>query len=480
MLKTVLLLIIFHLIGWFLLTFKITEVPPGINGDEASIGFNAALVAKNGYDQSKRFLPLFVSTPEQTDWKQPITFYSTVFAFKLFSPSYALLRQISVVIILISSFLLFFLSKEIFGSRLAFFSLFIFITIPSVLIQSHLALENIAPIPFILVWLLMLAKYKKYLKKKYLIISALASGISIFSYTALRIIFPVFFLLSIWYIFKLNKRLNNVLIFSLFALIFPLILLSVKSQYPGALLQNNRLLSVPSYQQMIFPFISSFDPSFLFIKGDSTPYHSTGKQGVFLLATLPLIILGIIRIIKRGDNFSTFVLITFFLTPVLYGFPQSTHRGSRLLVLLPIYAVIATYGFLTILNLKNKTKRYIFAILAVLLILLNYYDFVKDYWYEYPQRVRAEFARPYHLIFDKAAKLSVDKKLPVFLQSNFGMENTIAIDFFRESYFKGNLGIWEGKVLPKRSIVIVSDYILPEYKDYPQERVEEFGLIINQ
>lgn len=483
--KAAIFLIFYLILEFFLLTFKITEVPPGINGDEASIGYSAILVAKSGVDQNGKFLPLFVSTPEKSDWKQPITFYATVLAFKLFGSSYFLLRLVSVAIILISSFLIFLLCKEIVGVKLAFVSLFIFTTIPAVLIQSHLALENIAPLPFIILWLLMLLKYKNTNKEKYLTFSAISLGVSIFSYTAIRIIFPVFLILSILYIYYVGKKSDKsyrvVIKFVLIALIFPLFLLLTKNQYPGAILQNNRLTKLPAYQDFILPFISSFDLSFLFITGDSTPYHSTGKQGVFLLATLPLFILGVIRIIQKKDFFLKFILSGLFLSPLLYGFPESIHRGSRLLVLLPFFTVIATFGITSILEIKKKLIKNLLLIIIVLLISLNYFDFARDYWYEYPQRVKAEFALPYQIVFDRAYNLSKEKKLPVYLQSGLGTENITAVEFFKQVYFSETIKIWKEDNIFKKGIFIVSDNNLPKYKNYQQEKIGDFGygLIIN-
>ena len=44
--KTIFLVVLLIVLGWIFFTFKITEVPPGINGDEATLGYNAALLSK--------------------------------------------------------------------------------------------------------------------------------------------------------------------------------------------------------------------------------------------------------------------------------------------------------------------------------------------------------------------------------------------------------------------------------------------------
>ncbi len=54
------IIFLFIILGWLLFTFKLTEVPPGINGDEATIGYNAALVARTDGVFLLATLPLFV------------------------------------------------------------------------------------------------------------------------------------------------------------------------------------------------------------------------------------------------------------------------------------------------------------------------------------------------------------------------------------------------------------------------------------
>lgn len=458
--KVIFFLVIFFVASWFLLTYRIIQTPPGINGDEAAIGYNAALVARTGYDQNGRFMPLFVSVFDLTDWKQPITFYSTVLAFKLFGPSFVMLREVSVILVLISTLLIFLLSKDIFGNKGAIISLLIFITIPAILIQSHLALENIAPVPFIIFWLWMLYKYKNSFRSKYLFLAAISLGMGLFSYPGMRLIVPVYLFLTIGFIYYLNRKkkfrkiLPEIFKFALIALIFPTFLYSIKNQYPGAILANNRPQGPQTYQNLILPYISSFDPSFLFIQGDSTPYHSTGRQGVFLLATLPLFVLGIARIIKKGDSFLIFILSAFFLTPLLYGLASSSHRGSRLLVLLPLFTLISSVGLYYLLSFKRNWVR-LLTVMILFLIGLNYLDFVKDYWYEYPNRVKSEFAKPYQLVFGEAQKLAKQDHKNVLIQSDFRTPNPIAVDFFEQAYFYKKLPRWNAEQdIPENSVVI--------------------------
>ncbi len=483
-------IIAFFIVGWFLFTYRILEVPPGINGDEAVIGYNAALVSKNGYDSNNVFLPLFISVPGSNDWKQPITFYAEILAFRIFGPSFFTLRAVSVFFVLVSGILIFFLIKELRDFKTALVGLSIFATIPIVMIQSHLALENIAPVPFIAFWLWMIIKYAKEMKIKYLVLGAIALSLGLYSYLGLRLIVPVLAFLNIILVYYLNRKSPSkaifpILIFIITVLPFLLFFLVVKGSYPGSFLGLYRPYNIISYQQFFLPYLSTFDPSFLFVTGDVTPYHSTGKQGMFLLSTLPFFIYGLVKILQNKQRSQIFILLSFFLTPILFGFASDIHRASRLLALIPFYTVITSIGVIGMfeiirkvnLMIHNKIIGYTFILLMFFLIILNYADFLRDYWYEYPNRIKSEFAKPYQLVFEKTYYLSKQNNLAAFIQSDLLVQNPIALDFFREVYFPGNLKLWkDDQLLPENSVIIVTDNNLSKREKADQIKIGESGL----
>ncbi len=478
--SNILLLGIFLVLAWFLFTYRITEVPPGINGDEAHIGYNAKLIAITGYDQSGRFLPVFISDPQGKDWKQPITVYSTVLIYKIFGSSYFTLRVVSVIYVLVSSVLMFFLLKDILGTEPALLGLLVFVTTPVIMIQSHLALENIAPLPFIILWIFFLNKYQtnKY-RLRYLVLSGIFLGISVYSYFGMRLIVPSVALLTIAYILFLGKKrstniLKDITVFSLPIVAIFVLTLIIKDQYPGAIFGNNRPGILSSYQDFFLPYLANFDPSFLYITGDITPYHSTGKHGVFLLMTLPIFIVGLFQIIRSKNSFLLFILLLFFLSPFLYGLVPSLHRGSRLLALLPLYSIISAAGLSYLIQGTKTILRKALFLLVIVLILLNYGDFLNDYWYYYPKRVTSDFAKPMHLAFERAF-IEVSKKgFKPYLESDFYAENPIAYDFYKMAYFENQIENWDfSKELPKRSVLIAK----PEmYASMDEKKIKYLNL----
>lgn len=447
--------------SFLLFTFRLTEVPPGINGDEGSIGINSMIIAETGRDSEERFLPLFTKSKGSMDWKQPITVYTTVLVFKLLGVSYFNLRLSSFFISVISALTIFFLIRELIGTRMAFLGLIIFVTTPIIMIQSHLALENIAPVPFVASWLLMLAKYTNKKDKKLLLFAGIFLGLGIFTYLGMRLIVPVLTFLTVYFVLYLNygKKKDCMSALKWFILgttPFVIILFLSKFYYPGSILGLYRPYKIENYQNLLLPYLSTFDPSFLFISGDSTPNHSTGKHGMMLLATLPLFIMGLIYIIRNKFSMLTFILISFFLTPVLFGFGSTVHRASRLLALLPAYTVITASGFLLIDKIKSVLFKVITYAIIFSLIFLNFSDFLYDYWYQYPQRVKAEFSKPAHKTYKHLKEVSDEYQLEPLIQEGIFGQKSDGYIFLEKLYFPSSLKEWSrDKKIPPKSVILV-------------------------
>ncbi len=375
--KLILLLVLG--LAFILFFFRITKVPPGINGDEVGIGRNAHLISRNLTDENNNFLPLFIFAKD-SDWKQPVTTYATALVFRIFGASLEALRATSILFILASVIIFYFLAKEIYSFKFFVVGSVVLLTIPIIMIQSHLALENIAVLPFIFFWLLMVAKYDKWKKNTYLFLGGASLGIGIYSYLGMRLIVPVLSLITLIY---LGKNFRRGVYFLLGVIPFFLLLYVANFYYPGAAIGHYNA-PPPSLNEFLLRYLSTFDLSFLFIKGDSAPYHSTGRTGMFLVASLPLFVTGILRILKEKKPMELLILSSFFLTPLLFGLVPEIYRASRLLALVPFYVIISVVGYLEI------SKRLGLAILT--LIMINYIFFARDYWFDYAERVRKDFS----------------------------------------------------------------------------------------
>ena len=441
-------------------SFRLRQTPPGLTIDEASIGYNAVLLGKDLHDESGRFLPFFPLTINGKDWKQPITMYTTVIFFKVFGASLTTLRLVSVFAGIVSLVLLVYLGAKLLGLRGGLVAGILFVTAPMTLLHTHLAQENIMPIPFTLLWLTGLYLFSRNKKPWSLILSGLSLGLGLYSYKGMRAIVPVWAVISVGYLFfselkdislkslisSVKKSLPFILTFLPFVLIIPWL----NVHYAGAVFEPKNL-ETKSFYDFIYPYLSSFDLSALFLKGDSTPWHSTGIHGVFLLATLPLFIFGLIKS-ARQNSFWIFLLICFLSTPLLFGQVGSVYRFSRLLVFVPFFSLFAALGFQVI--SQSKASRFLLPAF-LLLFTVNFVDFVHYYWFQYPSVEQSNFLANHEDAFIQLKQLSQEKNLRpyIFVDDMIG-EGEVG-KFYEAAYFPNSLGRWKpGDTLPDGSIVM--------------------------
>lgn len=460
-----LILIFLFSLGFF--SYRLLEVPTGLTIDEAGFGYNASLISETLRDENGRFLPVFVLSLDGRDWRQPVTQYFQVLVFKIFGGSVFNLKFTSVFVVSISALLIFILGRQLINNRFGFLALLIFLTTPIVMIHSHLALDNIMPIPFILIWLMGISMSEKR-GSKFLVISAVSLGIGFYAHKSMRSAATVWAGLSLIYlIFTTVKDIKNisienyksVLLFAISILPFFVLAPVLDYKYAGAVFGTQNINTHSWYDFFNF-YLSSFDLSFLFIEGDSIMHHSTGRHGMFLLASLPFFLYGIYRSIENKNIFFKFLLISFFAGPLLFGFVGSIHRASRLIFLVPVFCLISAFGIYKLLEIRN----YIFKIgllAACLLFIFNFVDFAKYYWFQYAQDTDNIFYKPRGI--DAYKKLSEQGRLEnlrPFIAKNLtnieGDGGTIE-DFARSLYFVRYETFNEASELPRNSILLSTD-----------------------
>lgn len=443
-------LAVIFLLCFFFFSYRLTQIPPGLTGDESAFGYNAILLSRNLRDENNRFLPVFVLSLGGKDWRQPVTQYFITFFFKIFGPSIYNLRITSVIITSISAVLIYLLAEKLMGKPGAFLSLVFFITTPIIMIQSHLALDNIYPIPFILIWLLFLFTFEKDKKHIYLIISAISLGVSFYSYKGMRSFVPVWGLITLIYLFLpylIHRNKNNfiksfkpVLVFALALMPFFAIIPYLEFKYAGAVLSGTDFKNIESVYKFFYYYLSSYDPSFLFVSGDLISTHSTQTHGMLLLASLPFFLAGLFKSIGK-DKFNKFLVVCFFTGPVLFGAVSSYHRASRLLGLVPIYCLISAMGAVWLLK-NTHAIRFILTGLFILII-INYGDFLKYYWYQYPKDYghtfnNTQIGGSYKFLYDYAAT----NNLTAYVSFDLVQKEDATAGFLRSIYFNESLAIW--------------------------------------
>lgn len=452
---------------FFFFSFRLNYVPLGLTGDESAFGYNAILLSRNLRDENNRFLPVFVLSLDGKDWRQPITQYFITAFFKIFEPSIYNLRLTSVIITSLSVVLIFILAGKLMGKIGAWLSVLFFITTPIIMIQSHLALDNIAPIPFILVWLLFLLLFEKKNNLYFLIISAASLGIGFYSYKGMRSFVPVWGFATLVYLFLpymvnrnkiyFAKAIKPVVVFALALFPFFAVIPYLEFKYAGAVLSGTGFKDLSSVYKLFYYYLASYDPSFLFISGDTISTHSTQTHGMLLLASLPFFLIGLYRSIE-GNKFWKYLAVCFFSGPLLFGAASSYHRASRLLEFIPIYSLICANGAVYLVKKKNFFE-FLFAGF-LLFVCINYLDFLKYYWFQYSKDYGHTFndvriGDSYKFLHDS----SRSEDLIPYVSFNLIRNESATNSFLRSIYFDDYPAIWNRKYeeFPENGILMTDN-----------------------
>lgn len=460
-LKPIALIVVF-LSAAVLFSYRLDQVPQGITADEGAIGYNAVLLSRTLKDETGRFMPFFTLTINSTDWKQPLTQYATAFVFKLLPPSVSTLRLVSVAAALVGLALLMWLSSGLLGARAAMISAFVYLLTPAVIIHSHLGQENVMPIPFTLVWLIGLYLYQTKRSAVYLLLSGISLGLGFYSYRGMRLIVPIWLLISLVYLFGQNlehfKKKNYrqlPLPFIAFCFgIFPFLAVAplLNKFYANAVFDANSAAKSSIYDYL-FTYLTSFDPSHLFVRGDITPWHSTGIHGFFLISTAPIFLIGLHRAIKNGDYW-WLVIASFITAPFLYGLANSSFRYSRLLALVPSYILLATLGLETLWEIKLKKALVLIIPAVFLVIIINGVDFLNYYWNTYPKITQADFLINNESAFNDLKRFSDQHGYSPYIEND--LYNTSEnYKFFISSRFPQVPQVWKpGDKLPQHAVLL--------------------------
>ncbi len=437
-LKRIIALIVILISSLLIYNHKLLEVPTSLTVDEAAFGYNAALLAKTGRDERGLRMPMFVLSINGKDWRQPVTQYYLAGLFKVFGSSLYLLRFSSVIIVLASVWAIYILTADLMGGNWGLVAAISLATMPIMLIQGHLGLDNIMPVPFTILWLWSLFSYRHKRDWRWLALSAFALGISFYSYKGMRAIVPMWLITSVIYLLAIRKNwkewFKSSFVLGLSFLPFLAIIPYIEKNFSGAILGGANP-TWNNFYELAIPYLSSFDLSYLFVRGDALLFHSTGRHGMMLLATLPWILLGIYRmLLGKNAEFKT-MLLALVAGPLLYSVVGSEHRYSRLLCMLPLYALTITVGVKHLWE-NRKTKWSILGAVALLMVFVNFGDFVRYYWKTYPGVTltllgKMDYYRDFETLATESRKLNLEPVLSGMVANTTGEIGK----FFQVVYF---------------------------------------------
>lgn len=389
---TVILLFLVTLIGFIIRIYKLDSVPTGFFCDEAAIGYNAYKILTSGADEYGKPFPFFFRS--FGDYRLPVPIYSNIPIIALFGLNEFSVRLTAVFFGTLTIGSVFFLSTYLFKSKLIglLSSLFLAFS-PWHIHYSRFGSEYIYfPFWLSLGFFIFLWGIKS--KNKIILpISFFVLGISLYTYYPSLFIVPLFvFFICLIYINNLMTKKVTFFV-GLFIFIIALMPFLIGIRNDTVLTRWKSVSAIDhktSFTQAINTYYSHFSSDFLFAKGDiDYPGHfitrfSVKGFGQLYWMQLPLLILGIIWLIKYKLKKPILVLILWFLLYPLGSTVTGTDGGGpfafRSIIGVIPFQILSAIGSAFVIELiSDKTKK----ILAGTVIVFALTIFSSSYLYSY-------------------------------------------------------------------------------------------------
>lgn len=417
--KIILTLIL--VIAFIFRVYKITTIPPSLNWDETSIGYNAYSILKTGKDEWGQVFPIhFKSFGE---YKLPAQIYASIPAIAIFGLNEFGVRITPVVYGTLTVLLLFFLTRELFAKSLITNHLSLFTAFLLAVSPWHIQLtrgsfeSSFSLFWFVMGTLLLIKGFNN--KPKLLIASMIPFVISVYTYNTARVFTPMFlfivYLLNIKYLLKNFKYLAfSFLAFLILALpIIPFVLSGdASARYKLVSITDDKgliprieerrnLSKLPpivtklihnryTYNTYYFSknYLAHFTPDFLFLKGAGHRQHHVQGIGEMYWVQAPFLLFGFYLLLKRKDDSLKILLPWLLLAFVPVSMTNdSIPNALRTLIAVPGYQILTAVGFMEVWQIaKDKRRNTILLLVVIVLFFVNFYLFATNLYTLYPIR----------------------------------------------------------------------------------------------
>lgn len=401
----------------FLRLYRLSDVPPGVNRDEASIGYTAFSLLKTGSDEYGNHLPL--SFQSFGDWKLPFYIYTTTIFVKVFGLSEIAIRLPSALFGIVTVGLTFLLVNKLFNNKtLALLTMFLVGISPWHLQLSRVASESNTAVFLILLAVILFLNGLK--KAQWLVPSSFLFALTYYTYAGNHV-FTTIFVVGLIVIFrsKIPKNIwtyiSIVLFLALSGFIFyHTLFIADKTKLSGIsiygdpsivhskieLLRDEHLYPKKTFTKIIHNsllfggerfidnYMNSFSPDFLFIKGGENRAHNIQNFGNMYAVEGIFLFLGFAFLItakKRKED--KLVLFWFLIAPIAASITKDAPHTTRMFAIFPILPLVTALGMLWIIGIvkRNKVYKKLTIFLIVALFVLNFSIYMDRYYVHFPR-----------------------------------------------------------------------------------------------
>ncbi|HET7098858.1 MAG TPA: glycosyltransferase family 39 protein [Patescibacteria group bacterium] len=402
------LLILIVGVAFFLRVNKITQVPPSLNWDEVSIGYNAYSILKTGRDEWGKFLPVHFKS--YGEYKLPAQIYASIPAIAIFGLNEFGVRITPVIYGTLTILFIYFLVQEMFGNKyVSLTSAFLLAISPWHLQLTRASFESSFSVFWVVIgaWLFV----KGFSDKKYWLWSILPFIISIYTYNAARVFTPIF-LFTVFIVYR-RDILKNIKIVIFGLLIFAISMIPLANFFvsgeatarfklvsitndPGFVLRTNEArgntkLVAPmpklihnkvTHYVYVFVgnYLSHFSPDFLFISGAGHKQQHVQGIGELYWIQAPFILIGLYYLFKNKNKWR-WLIVSWLLIAFI---PVAVTVDSIPNALRTILAVIP-YAILTALGVWQISNHRIIILVSLSILIISFSGYLNNYYNVYPK-----------------------------------------------------------------------------------------------
>lgn len=415
----------------FLRFYHLDQIPPSLNWDEVSIGYNAYSILKTGQDEWGLKFPL--NFRAYGDYKLPLYIYTDTIFIDLLGLNVWGVRVPSALAGVGTVIFLYLIIKKLTGDqKLALFGMLLAALTPWLVILSRIGLEaNLALFLTTAAFYLFMVGLDK---NKYLGAAAFLFGLSFFTYNSSRVI-GIPLLLALVLVFYKRLKFNTYTIFSLviiglfFAITIPLALSQDSSaRYnwtkivdSGAIQEINQSRGHSTLPESIKPlvfnkityfiphaflnYVSHFSPDFLFFNGGSNYQYSTPGRGLLYPISAIFLLLGLYQIYKQKKPWQWFILGWLLIAPLPAAITRDAPHALRTIFFNVPLMIIAALGLKPL--IKLIPPRFNLVALAILLIIFVYFS--GDFWIHYSTVYATDYSWSWQYGYDQAINFALSQ-----------------------------------------------------------------------
>lgn len=424
--------------------------------DESQFALQAQAIAATGRDLSGRRLPVYFTEPEFPAGRDPIIIYATAVVLEALPLSESSARLATALTGVLNVVLVFLVGRRVFKSDLlGVLAAILMALMPAHFIRSRLALSPLYSIPFILAWVLWLARFLDRPDRRTLAVAAAWLGLGVYTYLACMIMMPIYLLLTAWIAFRhpiLSEGGFDEAEVSrvegpapgwraalLVGFIVPLVPMAAwYATHPERYAQiveayklysadaspvegAARLAAYDILRLRLSLLWSFFSPDFLFISGDSSLINSTRQIGLFPLAFAVLIPAGLYQLARHGGDMGK-VILTGFVTAPLASVVSGAIEMNRIMFALPFGVLTAAFGARAMLGARHRVWRWV-ALAVLASVPLQFAGFYRDYMGRYRAESSFWFGGNLRAALTDAIRMEGQQTRPVYVSRTIPFAN---------------------------------------------------------